>query len=263
MKSVAGVFKSRADAARAVAELRTLGIAENKITLLTPETTAQELEKVPVTSAEESGIGTALGAVVGGAVGAAGGFELATAIVAALVPGIGPLVALGALGAVILGSLGALGGGTLGDKLDTNLSGGLPEDELFIYEDALRQRKSVVIALPEPAQLDAAHGALERAGAESIDRAREAWWLGARDVEKEHYASKAGDFEHDELDYRAGFEAAQFLWARGKSFDDCREKLLQFCPGNAGKPAFKHGFERGQKYREARTALAAAASRTK
>jgi hypothetical protein len=252
MKAVAGVFKTRSDAERAVNELRSLGIAEDKITLLTPETTEKELEKVPVTNAEESGIGTALGAVVGGAVGAAGGFELTTAIVAALIPGIGPLIAIGALGAAALGTIGALSGGTIAGKLDSNLSNGLPEDELFVYEDALRQKRSVVIALTEASGEEIVRGAFERAGAESVDRAKEMWWLGARDVEKEHYSSGGGDFDREEPEYRAGFEAAQYGWTRGKSFAESRDKLLQSYPGKADTPAFKHGFERGQKYREAR-----------
>jgi hypothetical protein len=259
MKAVAGVFKSRKDAERAVSELRSLGIAEDKITLLTPEATEKELEKVPVTNAEESGIGTALGAMVGGAVGVAGGFELTTAIVAALIPGIGPLVAIGALGAAVLGTIGAVSGGTIAGKLDSNLSQGMPEDELFIYEDALRQKRTVVIAMTEPSVEQAARGAFERTGAESVDRARESWWLGARDVEKEHYTAGGGNFEKEEPDYRAGFEAAQFGWTRGKSYGDSREKLLQIYPGKADSPAFKHGFERGQKYREARATVTEAA----
>jgi len=33
-------------------------------------------------------------------------------------------------------------------------------------------------------------------------------WVGARDVEKEHYIESGGDFEREEPEYRAGFEAA-------------------------------------------------------
>ncbi len=220
------------------------------------------MEKIPITNAEESGIGTALGAVVGGAVGAAGGFELTTAIVAAFIPGIGPLVALGALGAAALGAIGAVGGGALAGKLDANLSSGLPEDELFVYESALSQGRTVVIALVESSEAESARGAFERTGAETVDRAREMWWLGARDVEKEHYTSDGGDFDREEPEYRAGFEAAQFSWTRGKTFDENREKLSQIYPDKFEKPAFKHGFHRGQKYREARATLVRAASKS-
>jgi hypothetical protein len=250
MKSVAGVFQSRTDAERALAELRSLGIPVNHTTLLTPQTTEQELENVPKTMAEPPGIGAALGAVVGGAVGLAGGFELSTVLAGALIPGIGPVVAAGALGAAVLGAIGAVGGGVAGSKVDSDMSEGLPEDELYVYEDALRQGRSVVVALVDSSKLDDARAAFERAGAESIDRAREMWWLGARDVEKEHYTADGGDFERDEPTYRAGFEAAQRISCRGKTRQECRALLAQLYPRLHDKPAFARGFERGQHYRD-------------
>src|ERR1700752_45604 len=131
MKSLAGVFQTRAEAENAVAELRSLSIPQSRITLLTPEATPQELEKVPKTMAERPGMGKTFGAVVGGIVGAAGGFELSTVLAGALIPGIGPVVAAGALGSAILGAIGAVGGGVAGGRADSDLSEGLPEDELY------------------------------------------------------------------------------------------------------------------------------------
>ena len=32
------------------------------------------------------------------------------------------------------------------------------------------------------------------------------WWLGLRDVEKERYTTDGANFEHDERDFRGGFE---------------------------------------------------------
>ena|SRR6516165_1988379 len=52
----------------------------------------------------------------------------------------------------------------------------------------------------------AVRGALVLAGAETINRAREKWWLGIRDVEKEKYTADGSNFDHDERDFRAGFE---------------------------------------------------------
>ncbi len=54
------------------------------------------------------------------------------------------------------------------------MSDGLPKDELFVYEDALRQGRTVLIALTEDAtQAEAARAALLQAGAESLDTARD------------------------------------------------------------------------------------------
>ena len=44
-------------------------------------------------------------------------------------------------------------------------------------------------------------------GAESIDAARDRWWMGLRDAEAEHYDAGASFDEHERL-YRYGFTAA-------------------------------------------------------
>ncbi len=263
MKAIAGVFKSKEDAGRAVAELRTLGLTNERISLLTPGSTQQELNAVPTLTAEKPGIATALGAVVGGTVGAAGGWEIGTVLAGALIPGVGPVVVAGIIGGAIIAALGAVGGGAVAGAVDSRISAGLPEDELFVYEDALRQGRSVVVALADPAQADAARGALDRNGAESIDKAREMMWVGARDVEKEHYIESGGDFEHEEPEYRAGFEAALKPANRDRSYEDCLTQLRISHPEYHDKAAFKHGFERGQHYRKERAkAVEAAAHKT-
>lgn len=249
MKTVAGVFLTREQAVKGVSELRSAGVPNAQISLVTPQTTEKELEKLPKMEAEQPGMGKAMGAVVGGAVGTAGGFELAAALAGSMVPGIGPLIALGTFGGAIVG---ALTGGTLGGKLDAKLSEGLPEDELFVYEDALRQGRTVVIAEVDPALEEMARGAMDRAGAETIDRAREMWWIGLRDVEKEHYTADGGDFDRDEPAYRDGFEAAQHSWTRGRDYGELKKELHEFYPVVYDMPAFKHGFERGRKYRQER-----------
>jgi hypothetical protein len=80
---------------------------------------------------------------------------------------------------------------------------GLPEDELFIYEDALRRGRTVVVVMANDDEADAVRGALELAGAETIDRAREMWWLGLRDVETEKYTAEGRNFDSDERDFAA------------------------------------------------------------
>ena len=51
-------------------------------------------------------------------------------------------------------------------------------------------------------EIAAVRGALELASAETVDRAREMWWLGLRDVEKERYTEDGTNFEHDERAFR-------------------------------------------------------------
>src|SRR5207302_745461 len=84
---------------------------------------------------------------------------------------------------------------------------GIPRDDLFLYEDALRRGRSVLIALLEDDTLAArAREVLDAAGAEGIDTARERWWVGLRSAEQEHYEGGIAAFDRDEALFRRGFE---------------------------------------------------------
>jgi len=250
MKTVAGIFNARADAERAVERLRALGLAEQNISLLTPGTTPEELdERVPTTETEQPGMGTALGGTVGGALGVAGGLHLGSALASLLVPGVGPVLAAGMIGAALLGAGGAAAGMAAGDKVEENLATGLPHDELFVYEDALRQGRTVVIAVADTdEQGEAAQSALTEAGAESVDAARDNWWIGLRDAEDEAYKGRGGDFARDEQTYRRGFEAALHPQTRGKAYGDANERLRARYGDECERDAFRCGYERGQAY---------------
>ena len=254
MRAITGVFKTRAEAERGVAELRSLGIGQESINLLTPESTAEELASVPRTDAEQPGIAKGLGAIVGGMTGFAGGYGL----VALALSGVGTVFAFGIVGGIVLAALGGAGGEVLGASVDRALSQGLPTDEFFFYEDALKQGRSVVIFLADLDIAEAASGALEKAGAETIDRAREKWWLGLRDVEED----AGGDFESRESWHRRGFEASLDPLNRGKSYQAGQLAHRTRYPDlydETAEEAFRHGYERGQAYLEARRSSRAAA----
>lgn len=245
MKTTVGIFSSRPDAERAAEHLRsTFGIPSDRVDVLSPASSEQELDAVPTSDTEQPGMGSALGGLVGGAVGAAAGTSLgAVAAGSMLVPGVGPVIAMGLVGAALLGAGGAAAGGALEDTLFT----GVPHDELFFYEDALRQGRSIVIALVEDEnQAEAVREILDREGAESLDSARERWWLGLRDAEQEQYAAQGGNFQQDEPHYRSGFEAALHREMRGKSFEEAQEKIRHRYEKIYDTSAFRRGYERGQ-----------------
>ena len=140
-------------------------------------------------------MGSAMGGAVGGALGVAGGMHIGATLASLLVPGVGPVLAAGVIGAALLGAGGAAAGAAAGGALEDSIEG-LPHDELFVYEDALRQGRSVVIVVTQDeAQADTARGVLAQAGAESVDAARESWWVGLRDAEEEEYTGQGGDFK--------------------------------------------------------------------
>jgi hypothetical protein len=251
MKTVVGVFKSRSDAERGAAELAPLEISNDKINILTPEVNDKEIAAVPTVAGEQPGMGAAMGAVVGGAIGVAGGAGLAPAVASFLVPGVGPVLGIGVLAGILLGAFGAAGGATVGAALENEMFQGLPEDELFVYEDALRKGRTVVVVMTEDDEVDAVRGALELGGAESVDRAREMWWLGLREAEKERYTAGSVNFEKDEHGFRKGFEAALQLRNRNRSYEACYKDLGDRDARAYGSEAFKRGFERGREYLEA------------
>jgi len=250
MEATAGIFDSRADAERALYGLRSAEIANDRIVFLTPGTSDEAVESaVPTSDTEQPGMGKAMGGAVGGALGVAGGGTLGAAVASLLVPGVGPVIAAGIVGAALLGVGGAATGAAAGAALESGLAEGLSRDELYLYEDALRKGRSVVIAFAEDENAkERIHNVLAQAGAESIDAARESWWMGLRDVEEEHYRADGGDFSSDELSYRHGFEAALHPKRRGRSYEQCTSELHQTYRVEATDKAFRRGFERGQDY---------------
>jgi hypothetical protein len=249
MSTVAGIFKSRADAESAAANLSSAGINQDHINLLIPGTTDKELEAaVPTTETEQPGMGGALGGTVGAAMGAAGGMHIGAALASLLIPGVGPVLAAGVIGAALLGVGGAAAGAAAGSKLEESVEG-LPHDELYVYEDALRQGRSVVIVMTDDGtQAETARGILAQAGAESLDAARESWWVGLRDAEEEEYTGQGKDFKQDEPIYRRGFEAAQHPHVRGKGYTEATETLRERYSDAYESESFRRGYERGQNY---------------
>lgn len=242
METVAGIFSSRDKAEEAVRELHSLGIPNDRIALLTPGMTDERVEReVPTADSEQPGMGQAMGGAVGGAMGVAGGATLGVAAASLLVPGVGPVIALGVLGAALFGAGGTVTGMAAGQAMEQGLESGLPHDEIYLYEDALRKGRSVVVAFVDnEAAIYDVRAALAGAGAESIDEARENWWIGLRDAEEAEYQSSGRTFQTDEASYRRGFEAA--CRSRGKGSTKSA--------GQGDDEAFRLGYERGQRYQE-------------
>jgi hypothetical protein len=249
MELVVGIFTTRAEAESAITQLKSAGIPGNRINLLTPGASEKEIAEVPVSDTEQAGMGEAIGGVVGGAVGAAGGLSIGAAAASILVPGIGPVLAIGILSAALLGAGGAVGGALAGKALEEGMAQGLPVDELFVYEDALRQGRSVVIVLTDKKdQVELSRRTLSASGAESIDSARENWWIGLRDAEEEHYSAHKDDFGSVEPYYRRGFEAALLPQLRGRSYDDAVNFLSAQYSDIYREESFRRGYSRGQAY---------------
>jgi hypothetical protein len=235
------IYKTRDAAERAARHVRE-AVPRARAHVLGPEVADRDLPFVPKNEAEQPGPGTALGGVVGGAAGAAGGMALGTAAAALAVPGVGPALAAGAAAAAVLGAAGAAAGAVAAHKLDEEMFEGVPRDEIYVYEDALRQGRFLVAVTSEEEDEKGVKEILEASGAESLDIARETWWIGLRDAERSAYLAAGGDFDAVEADFRHGFEAA----IRGGD-----------APGENATESYRRGFARGEAFAAARGVKAA------
>jgi hypothetical protein len=252
MRAVAGVFHSRENAQCGLETLIRAGYSPENVSFLTPGSSEAEIHSVPVSETEQPGVGKAIGGAVGAALGMAGGFELGVGI-SVLVPGVGPVLAAGLAGMALLGAGGAALGAAAGGRADQDSTEGLPADEVFFYEDALRQGRTVVIMMANGRrEAERAKELLAECGAESIDAARDAWWIGLRDAEAEHYRALGYNFERDHDVYRRGFEAALRRPLRGKAYGEAAEYLAAEYPDIWETDPFRSGFARGREYEEAR-----------
>jgi len=230
------------------------GFPRDQVNLLCPASSEEEIHRVPTSDTEQPGVGGAIGGMLGGTLGVAGGLELGMAATT-LIPGVGPILAFGLAGAALLGAGGAVAGATLGKAADDSGTEGVPSDEVFFYEDALRQGRSVVLVLAENhSQEQRARRLLIKAGAESLDAARKDWWLGLRDAEQEHYRALGHNFEQDEDAYREGFESALRRECSGRTIDEAADCLKWWYPDVWDSEPFRRGYERGRGYGERQAA---------
>jgi hypothetical protein len=225
METIVGIVDTQDDAGRVASEILRAE-PRARVRVLTPSARPEELANLPTDDAEQPGMGGAIGAVAGGATGAAAA--------SLLVPPVGAIAMAGIAAAALLGGLGGM---ATGNAIEEAGSFGLPRDELFLYANALHDGRCVVIAwVDDDAAAKRLHGVMEAAHVESIDAAREGWWVGLRDEEALAYGDRFGA---DEGAYRRGFEAA------------CRRQDAAALGAVSGQPAFKAGYARGLAYLDA------------
>ena len=148
--SIVGVFNTSVEAERALDQLRAQGVAPEDVSLMMRDVKASEEAASTPPAANVMG-GAATGAAFGGLLGGLAGWMLA--IGAITLPGVGPIVVVGAgglMGAGALASmltglaLGAATGGLIGALLGL----GVPEEEARQYESHLRDGQILLTVDP-------------------------------------------------------------------------------------------------------------------
>jgi uncharacterized membrane protein len=154
VSTILGVFEHPLEARRAMDRLRDSSLRIDDISIISRATESGK----PISSVDDvsAGEGAAVGAVWGGLIG------LATL----LIPGVGPFIALGALGATLTGAVtGAVVGGIAAALIDF---GDIPEAEAHAYEAQIHAGGTLVAVKVNPDDAAETRRMLVEAGAHSI-----------------------------------------------------------------------------------------------
>lgn len=162
METLIGVFVSRTAAENAIAELLRIPLPQESLTFLTANRDPAE---------DTKGSSKLVGACLGGIFAGTAGLSLGAAAATLLVPGVGPVLAIG-IGAAALLGLGGVGAGAAlgaavdsgtGDQQAASISQSSPDAEFF--RDVLKKGRFLVIVHTDSKQVaESACGVLDRLG---------------------------------------------------------------------------------------------------
>lgn len=168
-ETVIGFFDRREDADRAVRALDEAGFSEDLTSIVAREDVFGEPSKEsPEKSETEKGVVT--GSVAGGLAG------LLIGIGAVSVPGIGPILASGALAASIGATAAGAGvGATIGALLGALVGMGVSEDQAHAYVEGVRRGGVLVLVETYRERADVAETIMKDAEAVDIEERRARW----------------------------------------------------------------------------------------
>lgn len=155
---VLGVFDTRDQAEEAALELRGKGFHKD-ISIVARDEEKGDIQETQMGGGEQEGDTAIEGITTGGALGGLAG--LAAGAGALVIPGIGPLVALGPIAGLISG---AATGGLAGGLIDW----GIPETEGRHYEEDVKQGKILVTVQGSEPRLNEAGDVLRQHGAHDV-----------------------------------------------------------------------------------------------
>jgi len=147
VETAIGVFSSRDHAEEAVKELRQRGVPEQSIVYLTRS------------ESEAKTIAKEFGAYVGGFVGGAAGMTTGVVAATLLLPGIGPVFALGFGAAALLGLAGAGTGATVGAAAshDPKVPQPTPDEkcteDAAFFREVLKEGRSLIVVRTESQEI--------------------------------------------------------------------------------------------------------------
>ncbi|GAC1551298.1 MAG: hypothetical protein NVS2B7_27270 [Herpetosiphon sp.] len=163
-KQVVGLFSSMHDAEATVRDLHSAGFSERSISLVAHDTSAASGGHQGTHAGKDAVAGATGGGVLGGLTG------LLVGLGALAIPGIGPVIAGGAL-ATALGTaatgaaIGAAGGGLIGGLVGA----GIPENDAHVYAEGVRRGGALVTVEADDRRANEAAQIMDRHNVQDID----------------------------------------------------------------------------------------------
>ena len=133
--TVVGVFSNRSDAQAAVRELKSIGVSDDRIGVVSKKSDGSS--GADVDDGSMMGEGAAIGAATGAGVGAL----WALGIAAGALPAIGPVIAGGMLASVLAS---AAGGAAAAGLIGALIGLGIPEEDAAYYEGEVKAGRTLV-----------------------------------------------------------------------------------------------------------------------
>lgn len=171
-KRAVGVFPHRRDAEAAITELRNAGFPMRQVSLVGKHTNSNDqfggLDASRRASGNQADEGAKAGAATGGILGGLGG--LLVGLGALAIPGIGPVIAGGALATALAttaagGAIGAAAGGLTGALVGL----GIPDDRAHAYNDRVNRGDYLVMVDGTEDEIRRAEAILRRHGVQDWD----------------------------------------------------------------------------------------------
>lgn len=182
-KRAIGVFAHRRDAEAALTELRDAGFPMSRVSIIAKHSDSDRIAGVNTGGVNTAGVNTGVdrnvgsgnkadegakaGAATGAALGGLGG--LLVGLGALAIPGIGPVIAGGAVATALAttvagGALGAAAGGITGGLVGL----GIPENRARVYSDRFQRGDYIVIVDGTESEIRQAEAILKRRGIEEF-----------------------------------------------------------------------------------------------
>lgn len=159
---VIGVFTEKLDAENALDELKKAGFEGDDISVVAPEGVMGGKTMGP-----EEKLGGAIGAVGGAAAGGLAG--LLAGISAIVIPGIGPVIAMGAIANALIGTaVGAVAGGAAGGLAGVLVGMGMPEKEAEAYSEIVKSGGILIVVQATHDRAAKARSIMQRMHARTI-----------------------------------------------------------------------------------------------